>query len=334
MSGSIHDTAGLGSRSGPAAGSTRPAVRGSVNGMATTLAEVAEGFFAYTQSDGTWWINNTGFAVGSRGVVSVDACATQTRTRAYLDAIRAVTGQPVTTLVNTHHHGDHTFGNCLFPGATIVAHEKARQAMRDWGRPRSAPFWSDVDWGELDLALPFLTYQDGVTLWVDDTEVQVRHVGTAAHTTNDSVVWVPEHRLLYSGDLLFNGGTPFLVQGSIAGAVQVLETVIRPLGARTIVPGHGAVTGPELIDDVLRYLRFVQDLARQGKAAGLTPLDLARQSDLGDYAGWLDAERIVGNLHRAYAELDGAEPGARIDAVAALTDMVEFNGGQPLTCHA
>lgn len=314
--------------------STCRPVFGTVNGMSTTLSEVAEGFFAYTQSDGTWWINNTGFAVGSRGVVSIDACATEARTRAYLEAMRVVTDRPVTTLVNTHHHGDHTFGNYLFPGATIVAHENARPAMRDWGRPRSAPFWSDVDWGEVELALPFLTYRAGVTLWVDDTEVQVTHVGTAAHTTNDSIVWVPEHRLLYSGDVLFNGGTPFLVQGSIAGAVQVLETVIRPLGARTIVPGHGAVTGPELIDDVLRYLRFVQDLAHHGKEAGLTPLDLARQSDLAEFAGWLDAERIVGNLHRAYAELDGAGPGARIDVAAALTDMVEFNGGRPLTCHA
>lgn len=265
----------------------------------TSLTEVAAGFFAYTQADGSWWINNTGFAVGGRGVISVDACATQARTQAYRDAIRSVSARPVTTLVNTHHHGDHTFGNYLFEGATIVAHEKVRQAIRDWGLPRAAPIWTDVEWGDIELALPFLTYAEGVTLWVDDTEMRVRHVGTAAHTTNDSIAWVPEHRLLYSGDLLFNGGTPFLAQGSLRGAAHVLEHVLKPLGAETIVPGHGPVAGPELIDTVLGYIRFVQATAARGRAAGLSPLDLARETDLGEYAGWLDRERIVDNLHRA-----------------------------------
>jgi cyclase len=68
--------------------------------------------------------------------------------------------------------------------------------------------------------------------------------------------------------------------------------------------------------------------------AGLSPLDAARELDLGPYAGLLDAERIVGNLHRAYAELGGAPRGAPIGVVAALTDMVTYNGGQPLTCYA
>jgi cyclase len=89
-----------------------------------------------------------------------------------------------------------------------------------------------------------------------------------------------------------------------------------------------------VIEDVLGYLRFVADLARKGRAAGLSPLDAARQADLGSYAAWTDAERIVGNLHRAYLELAGGERGAPIDATAALRDMVAYNGGRPLTCHA
>jgi cyclase len=298
------------------------------------LQEVSDGVYAYLQPDGTWWINNAGFLVGRRGVVSVDACATERRTRAYLEAISSVSSRPVRTLINTHHHGDHTFGNYLFGGATIVAHEATRAGVLGWGKPWSAPFWTEVDWGAIELEPPFLTYTDGVTVWVDDLRCEVRHVGTAAHTTNDSVVWIPERRLLFCGDLLFNGGTPFLAQGSVAGAVDVLENVVRPLGAETIVPGHGPVAGPGLIDDVLGYLRFVQDTARAARAAGLPPLDAARQTDLGPYAGLLDRERIVGNLHRAYAELDGAAPGAPIDAAAALRDMVAYNGGRPLVSHA
>jgi cyclase len=296
--------------------------------------EVSDGVYAYIQPDGSWYINNTGFLVGRQGVVSIDTCSTERRTRAYLDAVAAVTPRPVRTLVSTHHHGDHTYGNCLLPGATIVGHTRCRDEVLAAGPPANRGMFSDVDWGELTLAPPFLTYDTGITLWVDDLRCEVRYVGTPAHTTNDSIVFIPSRSLLFAGDLLFNGGTPFLLMGSISGAIEVLEQVVRPLGAETIVAGHGPVCGPALIDDVLGYLRFVQDVACKGAEAGLTPLEAARETDLGGYAGLLDAERIVGNLHRAYAELNGAERGAPIDNVAALRDMMAYNGGKPLTCHA
>ncbi len=295
--------------------------------------EVSDGIYAYVQPDGSWWINNTGFLVGRRGVVSVDACATERRTRAYLEAIAAVTDRPVRTLINTHHHGDHTFGNHLFAGATIVGHEGVRAPLLAWGLPRSAPIWTDVDWGHVELEPPFLTYTEGVDLWVDELRCEVRYAGTPAHTTNDSYLWVPQRRLLFSGDLLFNGGTPFLLQGSIAGALEVLDR-LAGLGAETIVPGHGPVCGPEVIDTVRGYLRFVQRVAADARAAGLRPLEAARECDLGEYAGLLDSERIVGNLHRAYFELDGGERGALVDLPAAIGDMLAYNGGRPLTCHA
>jgi cyclase len=148
-------------------------------------------------------------------------------------------------------------------------------------------------------------------------------------------VWIPERSVLFCGDLVFNGGTPFLLMGSVAGAVEVLEEVVRPLGARTIVPGHGPVfSGPGPIDATLDYLRFVLDLAEGARAAGLAPLEAARQADLGRFADWPDAERIAGNLHRAMAELAGAPRGGPIDIVAALADMVTYNGGAPLRCLA
>jgi len=111
-------------------------------------------------------------------------------------------------------------------------------------------------------------------------------------------------------------------------------TTVAGFGAETIVPGHGAVCGPDVINQVRDYLLFVQDIARRGVDAGLDPLEAARQTDLGAYADLLDAERIVGNLHRAYAEVHGTAPGEQIDLTAALTDMVAFNNGQPLSCYA
>jgi cyclase len=298
------------------------------------LVEVSDGVYAYVQPDGSWWINNTGFVASSKGVISVDACSTARRTTAYLRAIASVTDAPVRTLVNTHHHGDHTFGNYLFRSAAIIGHERCREEVLAAGQPFDEPIFERVDWGPVELAPPFVTFRDELTLWADDLEIQVRYVGQPAHTTNDSIVWIPARSLLFTGDLLFNGGTPFLLMGSIPGAIQVLEEVVKPLPAQTIIPGHGEVCGKELIDEVLGYLRFVLEVAEAGRRRGLTPLEAARNADLGAFGSLLDPERIVGNLHRAYAEMDGVEPGGEIDTRAALVDMVAYNGGKPLTCYA
>ena len=298
------------------------------------VEEVSDAIYAYIQPDGTWYINNAGFIVGRAGVISVDTTSTEARTHAYIDSIASVTKAPVRTVINTHHHGDHTYGNYLFTGATIIAHEQTRQHVTAAGPPANRGLLDDVEWGDVVLTPPFLTYEDGVTLWVDDLKVEVRHVGQAAHTTNDSIVWIPDRSVLFAGDLLFNGGMPYLMEGSIAGLIDVLKHVVRPLGAETIIAGHGPVAGPELIDITLAYLTFVQDTARRMREAGLTPMEAALEIDLGEYASLTDPERIVANLYRAYSELDGAENGALLDTVAIRKEMVAFNGGRPLTCHA
>jgi cyclase len=300
------------------------------------LEEVATSVFAYIQPDGSWMINNTGFLVARDGVTAIDACSTERRTRAFLDTIASVARPPVRALVNTHHHPDHTAGNGLFAGAAIVAHDNARQEMRALGVPRNTGTWTDVDYGDLRLTPPFLTFADRLTLWSDELRCELLFAGQPAHTTNDIVAWIPEHSVLFAGDLVFNGGTPFLLSGSVLGAIDVLEGFLKPLGARTIVPGHGPVTGPGVIDDVLGYLYFVRAAAQQGRAAGLSPLEAAREVSLGRYTEWSDPERIVGNLHRAYADLAGPaeERGGPLDAPGALADMVAYNGGRPLTCRA
>jgi cyclase len=296
------------------------------------VLEIADGAFAYIQPDGSWWINNTGFIVAEHSVVSIDACSTQRRTRAYLDTIASVTSAPVTTLINTHHHGDHTYGNSEFGDVTIIGHERCRAEIISAGILGNTGIWEPVDWGELRVAPPTVTFTDRLRVWSDDTPLEVSYVGQPAHTTNDSLVWLPDQQVLFCGDLLFNGGTPFLLMGSVAGAIDVLTQVLAPIPARVIVPGHGEPCGRDLIDTTVGYLRFVLDLARQGISAGLSPLEAARQSDLGQYAAWLDPERIVGNLHRAYRDLEPERPG--VDLYVALTDMVAYNGGRPLTCRA
>ena len=295
------------------------------------LNEVSAGVFAYVQLDGSWGLNNSGFFVGSDGVVVIDTCFTERRSRAFLAAVRGVTDRPLRTLVNTHHHGDHTHGNWLLPEATIIGHSLCRDAVMQSGHAAKGLF-PNVDWGEIPITPPFVTFDDTLHVHVDDLAVELQFMGPA-HTTNDIAAWVPERKLLFSGDLVFNGGTPFVMMGSVAGSIAAVER-LKTLGAETIVPGNGEVCGPEVLDDQLDYLRFVQSLARDAVASGTSALDAGRAADLGRFAEWHDTERIVGNLHRAMAEENGLAPGADLDIFAAIGDMITLNGGRPLRCLA
>jgi cyclase len=295
--------------------------------------EVADGVFAYVQPDGSWWINNTGFVVDAGDVVAIDASSTERRTRALLTAIAAVTAAPVRTLVNTHHHGDHTNGNCLFTDAVVVGHRNCRDGVRQQSIGGLEPIFGDVDWGELTVRPPSLVLDDRLDVYVGDRLVELHYVGAPAHTTGDVLAWLPQERVLFAGDIVFNGGTPFVLMGSVEGALDALDRV-RTLDPITIVPGHGPVCDPGVLDQVRGYLEFVRAVAVGAVDAGLTPLEAARETDLGDYAELHDSERIVGNLHRAMAELFGTPRGGPVDVVAAFTDMIAFNGGSPLRCLA
>lgn len=306
------------------------------------VEEVADRVFAYIQPDGTWFINNAGFVIADdgrggsgaeSGIVAVDTCSTERRTRAFLDSAAEVTSAPLRTVVNTHHHGDHTHGNYLTHPATIVAHENCRDLMVAAGIQHYDGVFEGADWGDLEFSPPTLTFTEQVNLWVGDLKVELHYIGGAAHTTNDVVAWIPERNTLFSGDLVFNGGTPFMVMGSVAGSFDALDRM-RSFDAEVVIPGHGPVCGTEVFEQLEAYYRFVQETAAAARDAGVGPLEAARETDLGEFAELTDAERIVGNLHRAMYELDGGEPGGPMDIVAAIGDMVAFNGGKPLRCLA
>jgi cyclase len=298
-----------------------------------TLEEVTDGIFAYIQLHGQWGLNNAGFLVGADAVTLIDTCFTERRARALADAVKRTTGErPVRTLINTHHHGDHTYGNFVFgPGVTIIGHEKCREEVIATGLSLKS-IWPDVDWGEIDIVPPNVTFSETLTVYVDDLRVELIYVGPA-HTTNDIVAWVPEKRTLFTGDVVFNGGTPFTIFGSIAGSIDALD-VLRTLNPERVIPGHGPVCGPEVFDGIEAYLRFVQDTAERGFNADATPLDLARDTDLGPFAELHDTERFVANLHRAYSELRGESRGAPIPLFQVMPDMVAYNGGEPPRCLA
>lgn len=295
------------------------------------LTEVADGVHAYVQPGGGWCVNNAGLVHHDGRSLLVDTAATQRRAQRLRAAVARVTGGLPDTVLNTHHHGDHVFGNAAFGTATIVAHERARAEIAEAGFGLRMLF-PDVEWGDAPLVLPQLTFRDEITLHVGDLPVHIRHVGPA-HTTNDAVAWVPDRRVLMAGDIVMSGVTPYCLMGSVSGSLDAIER-LRGLGAETVVPGHGPVGGPELFDQTERYLRWVLDLARDGLDAGTDALDVARAADLGEFADLVDSERLVGNLHRAYADLTGPDDlGRPVDIAGSFAAMVAYHGGPP-TCHA
>jgi cyclase len=297
-----------------------------------TIVEVSRGIFAYIQLDGSWFLNNTGAIVGSQAASVIDSTGTEARARAWQGALRQVTQLPVNTLINTHAHGDHTYGNFVFaPGAAIIAHEKCREEVIAGGTSAQRLF-SMVDFGETPVTPPFVTFEDRLTVYVDDLRVELIFVGPA-HTTNDIVAWIPERNVLFTGDVIFNGGTPFALAGSVGGWLEALDR-IEALGAELIVPGHGAVAQPAVIGEVRGYLQFIQQSARDGIAAGVEPAELAREMELGPYSEWHDRERLVPNLHRAYSELRGEPWGSALNYPRMFEEMLAYNGGKPLRCLA
>lgn len=294
------------------------------------LIEIADAVWAYVQPDGTWWINNTGLIGGADGDIIVDTCATEQRTATFLRAATAARGAlDMRFAVNTHLHGDHTYGNSLLPAATtIVGHQAMRAGLAaDTLIDGCAPFWTPLpNWGRVTKRLPTLTYTSALTLYSGSRQIDVLHPGYPAHTAGDSAVWLPAERTLFTGDLLFHGLTPLVFMGSVAGALRALNW-IHDLRPAVLVPGHGPVVDASDIADVLgqheRYFRFVLRLGRDGHAAGLSPLDVALGADLGEFASWGDSERLVMNLHRVYADEDGRD----VDPAAAFRDAITYHGG-------
>ena len=297
-----------------------------------TLVEVSTDIYAYIQLDGSWGLNNAGFIKGNDSLTLIDTCFTEARTKAYLNSIRKVSSLPMKTLVNTHHHGDHTHGNYLISGAAIIGHELCRRTVIDTGLQALHPLFPGVAWGDLELAPPFITFNDRMELHLNDLKVELIFMGPA-HTTNDIVAWIPERKLLFSGDLIFNQGTPFVAMGSVSGSLRAVER-LRKLEPETIIPGHGSVCGPEVMDGIEAYLTFIEDTAREAFGAGSSPLDAARETNLGQFADWHDSERLAGNLHRAYSELRKEPAGTTLDLAPIVSDMVSLNGGNPVRCLA
>lgn len=286
-----------------------------------THHDLGNGCHAWLPPDGGWGWSNAGLVVGAGESLLVDTLFDVRLTQRMLDGLAAVTAKaPITTVVNTHGNGDHWFGNQLLAHAEIVASNASVADMRRvgpaevlglLGHPGPAGRFTKEVFGAFDFAevvptYPNRTFDSALTLSVGGVDVHLVDVGPA-HTAGDTIVHVPSARTVFTGDIVFAGGTPVVWDGPVENWLRACDLLLA-LDVDTVVPGHGPVTDHDGVRVLADYLRFVHHEASTRHAAGLAVDDAVRDIDLGPYAALAERERLAANVRAVYRELDPAIP--------------------------
>ena len=212
---------------------------------------------------------NAGIIIGEDGVLVVDTLTGDEASAHLLQEIRKLTTLPVKFVVNTHYHGDHVAGNGVFTdaGAHIMAHRNVRR----WIHSENMRLLGDNPKPELKtfverLVPPTVSYTDAVDLYLGSRAVQVRSF--PGHTGGDSIVIVPDAKVVFGGDLLWRGMIPNTVDGTTKAWIQTLDTFINTYGDHTFVPGHGGLASAKDVMAFRDYLATVQKLVADARATG------------------------------------------------------------------
>lgn len=237
------------------------------------------------------FVSNAGVVVTGEGVVVFDALGTPSLAQLLVRKIREVTGAPIVKVVVSHYHADHIYGLQVFRelGAEIIAPAGADKYLEsDAARERlEERRFSLEPWVNEDTRLvPPDRYNDGVLRFsLGGVDFTVTYVGNA-HADGDQTLYVEPDRVLFSGDIIFEGRIPFVGNANTRHWFQVLD---RMEGARltALVPGHGpAAKDPnEAISLTRRYLAYLRD-TMGAAVADLVPFDEAyEQADWTPFAG-------------------------------------------------
>jgi cyclase len=303
------------------------------------FTQIASQVWAYLQPGGLGF-SNAGLlapraARSADGALLIDTFFDLPHTHRLLDAIARDVGAPIRRVVNTHYNGDHCWGNQLVRGAEIIGHrsvpaDMAKVPPAGLQALKSAPdslaaarglreALAPWDFDGIELTPPTTLVDDEMELEVDGLSVRLIHVGPA-HTTGDVIAHLPGEGIVFTGDVLFRLCTPIGWEGTFANWIAALER-IAALGVDTVVPGHGPVCGVEGLLEMRDYLAYVRTESRRHFDAGRTIEDAAARIELGPYAGWLEPERIVFQIDRAYREFRGEPFDAPVDFMRLTSAM-------------
>ena len=262
---------------------------------------------------------NAGFVVTTDGVVVIDALASPRQGEQLLRTIRGVTDRPIAWLVLTHHHPDHHFGAVALrkAGAKVIAHPDKRTLASEGGEDALIADWVRVVGLDAMRGFEFADTPDrpvttSDTLRLGGNIIVVTHPGSG-HSPGDLLVWLPQDRVLFAGDILVEDGVSMVVDGNSSELLRVLDTV-DALNPKVVVPGHGAIPArpTDLVSATREYLTGLQAQMRAAVEKGvpmrramasLPPADSTRPVSLSSRRR-RNAVRVYVEEERKYMGLD------------------------------
>jgi len=274
---------------------------GQAQQAAGTLQQIIPGHYIYSSST-----YNSGVIVTTEGVVVLDALNTEAVGRALRDVITRETRQPVRVLVSGTHHNNYSKGNIAFADVLKIGHENYRADLFALMQNEK------VSAGEQTARLPNQTYRDRMTLHLGGKEIQILYPGRA-HTRGDSIIFVPQDRIVYLSELYFADQFLFINDGYGLDWLRALDAV-DALGAEIVVPGHGPIPSDprETVQGLRRFRQMlvdVRDSVQKEIARGATEdqavatLKWPQYEKLQGY----DAQRETA-VRRLYQQLTGKLP--------------------------
>ena len=278
--------------------------------------ELGPGLYAYTAEGDP----NSGIIVGPKGVTVVDAQATPAMAAEVQARIARVTKLPVDTIVLSHYHAVRVLGASGYPAHTIIASDVTRDLIVERGQQdmeseigRFPRLFRGRE-GIPGLTWPTTTFHERMTLWLGEREAQVIRIGRA-HTAGDTIVWMPKEKVLFAGDTVEFGATPYCGDAHFADWPGTIRK-LRELGAEKMVPGRGRalVNAKEVAEALAGTEAFTSDLfaiARAGVAKGATLAQVfseAMEKMRPKYGQWVIFDHCMPfNVSRAYDEAQGLD---------------------------
>jgi phosphoglycerate dehydrogenase-like enzyme/glyoxylase-like metal-dependent hydrolase (beta-lactamase superfamily II) len=226
-----------------------------------------------------------------------------------IEAVKKTTDKPIRYVFDTHHHGDHAYGNAVFgkAGASVVAQANCARLLRVNG-PDEFKKAGEGPTGRKDIAasslkVPNVVFDDKLVL--DDGKQRVEFLFFGhAHTAGDGFAYLPKHKILCTGDACVNGAFNFMGHSDSASWIRALERA-QQLDIKIVAPGHGPLAGKDLLETQKRYFVELRQVVRKGIDAGLDVDEIIKSINLPWYKEWTGVTPAGDNVKHVYAELTG-----------------------------